>query len=308
MVTCEEMILEKNTNKDILTKRRPPFRKVALLGRQGVDGIKETLLLLKNYLLQHPVEVVLEPNTAELIPEANLPVFSGELLCKNCDLIIVVGGDGSMLNAAHIAVHYDLPVLGINRGRLGFLTDIRPDQLHKVNEVLAGYYQEEKRFLLDAIIEDHERQIKAIALNDVVLLPGNIAHMVEFEVRINEQIICTQRADGIIVATPTGSTAYALSGGGPILHPQLDALALVPMFPHTLSSRPIVVKSDSEISIILSPTNQVTPRVSADGQERIPLAPGGRIFIKKKEETLRLIHPLGYNYFQTLREKLGWEK
>lgn len=279
MVTCEETILE-NSNKTVHT----PFRKVALLGRQRVEGIEEALLVLRDYLLKHPVEVMLEPDTAELIPEANLPVFSKELLCQNCDLIIVVGGDGSMLNAAHIAVNYGLPVLGINRGRLGFLTDIRPDELHKINEVLAGHYIEEKRFLLDATIQDGNHVINSIALNDVVLLPGNIAHMVEFEVSINDQIISTQRADGIIVATPTGSTAYALSGGGPILHPQLDALVLVPMFPHTLSSRPIVVKSDSEITIIISAFSQVSPRVSCDGQDRIPLTPGAALKLRKNQK------------------------
>lgn len=308
MVKCEDVILEKSVKTEKSGKSHPPFRKVALLGRQRVEGIEETLLALQDYLLQYPIEVVLEPDTAELIPDSDLPIFSKELLCRNCDLLIVVGGDGSMLNAAHIAINYGLPVLGINRGRLGFLTDIRPDELYKIDDVLAGKYIEEHRFLLEAEIHTGTTVKKTLALNDVVLLPGNIAHMIEFEVSINGQVICTQRADGIIVATPTGSTAYALSGGGPILHPQLDALVLVPMFPHTLSSRPIVVKSDSEISITLSPLNEASPRVSCDGQQRIPIAPGGKIVIKKYPVMLRLIHPLDYNYYQTLREKLGWEK
>lgn len=309
MVTCEDAVLEDDINSDMpLKTKHKPFRKVALLGRQRVEGIEETLLMLRDYLAQFPVEVVLEPDTAEMVPEADLRIFSKDLICKNCDLLIVVGGDGSMLNAAHIAINYGLPVLGINRGRLGFLTDIRPDELFKVKAVLAGEYVEEHRFLLQAEIESENSVTETVALNDVVLLPGNIAHMIEFEVRINNQIICTQRADGIIVATPTGSTAYALSGGGPILYPQLDAIVLVPMFPHTLSSRPIVVKGDSEIMVHLSADNEVTPRVSCDGQRRIPLAPGGKIKIKKYPQTLRLIHPLDYNYYQTLREKLGWEK
>lgn len=309
MVTCEDAVLEPNSNDTIAkTTKNKPFRKVALLGRQRTEGIEETLLMLRDYLAQFPVEVVLEPNTAEMVPDVDLPIFSKDLICKNCDLLIVVGGDGSMLNAAHIAINYGLPVLGINRGRLGFLTDIRPDELYKVKEVLAGEYEEEQRFLLEAEIESSEELTTRVALNDVVLLPGNIAHMIEFEVRIDNRIICTQRADGIIVATPTGSTAYALSGGGPILHPQLDAIVLVPMFPHTLSSRPIVVRGDCEITIHLSPLNQVVPKVSCDGQKRIPLAPGGRIKIKKYPQSLRLIHPLDYNYYRTLREKLGWEK
>lgn len=308
MVTYEDIILENSLTMDVLKKPKPHFKKVALLGRQRVEGIEETLLTLKDYLLSFPIEVVLESVTAELIPEANIPIYPKELLCKNCDLIIVVGGDGSMLNAAHIAVDHGLPVLGINRGRLGFLTDIRPDEMEKVYDVLSGKYLEEERFLLDATIYHPNGEMTgAVALNDVVLLPGNIAHMIEFEVHIDNQMICYQRADGIIVATPTGSTAYALSGGGPILHPQLDAIVMVPMFPHTLSSRPIVVKSDSEINILLSAANESCPKVSCDGQDRIPLQPGGKIKIKKKKEALRLIHPLDYNYFQTLREKLGWE-
>lgn len=307
MATDEDLMLENYVMTDEKPKQ-PCFRKVALLGRQRVEGIEETLLAVKDYLLNYPIEVVLEPDTAELIPNANIPICPKELLCKSCDLIIVVGGDGSLLNAAHIAVEYELPVLGINRGRLGFLTDIRPDELSKIDDVLSCKYMEEQRFLLEATITHPNGKTKnAIALNDVVLLPGNIAHMIEFEVHINHQMICHQRADGIIVATPTGSTAYALSGGGPILHPQLDAVVLVPMFPHTLSSRPIVVKADSVISIVLSTSIEASPRVSCDGQERIPLEPGGIITIKKKQKKLRLIHPLDYNYFQTLREKLGWE-
>lgn len=285
------------------------FKKVALFGRNHVEGMEETLLTLIDYLEDHPVDVVLEPDTARLIPNVDLPICPKELLYKNCDLIIVVGGDGSMLNAAHFAADYGIPVLGINRGRLGFLTDIRPDELHKVNEVLAGHYIREERFLLNAkIFHDEETIAERDSLNDIVLLPGNSAQLVEFEVYINKQIICTQRADGIIVATPTGSTAYALSGGGPILHPQLDAIVLVPMFPHTLTSRPIVVKGNSEITIILSKDLEISPYVSCDGQRGISLTSGDKIVIQKKPQPLHLIHPMDYNYFETLREKLHWER
>lgn len=285
------------------------FKRVALLGRQNDEGIEKTLRTLKDYLTSLNVEVVLEPNTAKLIPEADLPIFPQELLCKNCDLIVVVGGDGSMLSAAHIAAQFEIPVLGINRGRLGFLTDIRPDELYKISEVLSGKYIKEERFLLTAkILHDDKITKESHALNDVVLLPGNVAHMIEFEIYIDQQIICTQRADGIIIATPTGSTAYALSGGGPILHPGLNAIVLVPMFPHTLSSRPIVVKGDCTITLVLVKDHGIAPRVSCDGQQRIPLAPGDKIQIQKKLEKLILIHPKDYNYFETLRQKLGWER
>lgn len=289
--------------------RHKAFTRVALLGRQNDEGIEKTLRTLKDYLNTLNVDVVLEPNTAKLIPEADLPIFPQELLCRTCDLIVVVGGDGSMLNAAHIAAQYEIPVLGINRGRLGFLTDIRPDELYKISEVLAGNFIKEERFLLTAkVLRDGSVVKESYALNDVVLLPGNVAHMIEFEIYIDDQIICTQRADGMIIATPTGSTAYALSGGGPILHPGLDAIVLVPMFPHTLSSRPIVVKGDCGITLVLVKDHGVAPRVSCDGQQRIPLAPGDKIHIKKKLEKLMLIHPCDYNYFETLRQKLGWER
>lgn len=286
------------------------FKRIALLGRQNEKGIEKTLLVVKDYLVSLDIEVVLEPSTAQLIPDSDLPVLPKELLCKNCDLIVVVGGDGSMLHGAHIAAQYDIPVLGINRGRLGFLTDIRPDELYKIREVLSGEYIQEERFLLTAVVlhEDQTTSGSCDALNDVVLLPGNVAHMIEFEIHIDNQIICTQRADGIIIATPTGSTAYALSGGGPILHPGLNAIVLVPMFPHTLSSRPIVVKGDSDITIVLVKDHGVAPRVSCDGKQRIPLSPGDKIHIKKKAKKLILIHPQEYNYFATLREKLGWER
>ncbi len=308
MVSYEDMILENTIETDVLMNpQKKHFQKVALFGRR-VEGIEETLLAIKAYLSNYPVEVVLEPSTAELLPDSRLTVLPQTLLCKNCDLLIVVGGDGSMLNAAHMAADYGLPVLGINRGRLGFLTDIKPDELDKIDDVLSGNFIEEERFLLEATVNHLNGDVShAIALNDVVLLPGNLAHMIEFQVKINDQMICYQRADGIIIATPTGSTAYALSGGGPILHPGLDAIVLVPMFPHTLSSRPIVVKSNSAIDIHLSANNQAPSRVSCDGQERIILEPGEKITICRKAETLRLIHPLDYNYFETLRKKLGWE-
>ncbi len=149
---------------------------------------------------------------------------------------------------------------------------------------------------------------QGIALNDVVLLPGDIAKMIEFDISINEDFVCSQRADGLIVTTPTGSTAYALSGGGPILHPQLDAIALVPMFPHTLSSRPIVVQAHSQIKINISSQNDISPSVSNDGQQPVALAAGGSIYIHRYKHPLHLIHPTDYNYYDTLRRKLDWER
>jgi NAD+ kinase len=223
--------------------------------------------------------------------------------------VIVVGGDGSLLNAAHIVVDENVPVVGINRGRLGFLTDIHPDLLESyLKEILHGHYLKEQRFLLDVTVE-HQGQInyQNMALNEMVLLPGQYSHMLEFEIYIDGQRMCSQRADGQIIATPTGSTGYALSGGGPILHPALDALVLVPMFPHRLSSRPIVVNGNCEIDIVLIPRLETSPQINCDGQSRVSVALGDTIKIKKKPEKLTLLHPKNYNYYETLRKKLHWE-
>jgi NAD+ kinase len=285
------------------------FQNILLIGRPGVEGVPATLLALKDYLQSLKVEMMVEKNTSSMMGKHKLKVVNSEKLPQDCDLIIVVGGDGSLLNAAHIALPHQLPVLGINRGRLGFLTDIHPDELSKIGAILEGHYREEKRFLLETqLLHDEKIISKNVALNDVVLLPGDVAQMIEFDILINSEFVCTQRADGMIIATPTGSTAYALSGGGPIMHPSLNAVVLVPMFPHTLSSRPVVIDADSHIEICISQNNETSPYVSCDGQARVALPPGGKIKINKKLELLRLIHPMDYHYFTTLREKLGWEK
>lgn len=286
------------------------FKRIVLFGRQrSTDvGVQETLDSLQKLLTDQQLDVYLEAQTAKYFT-TSLPLMAVDQMQHQCDLIIVVGGDGSFLNAGRAAAKFDIPVLGINRGRLGFLTDISPNELDaKVSEVLAGNYSEEPRFLLDTeVSNDGQTTQLDSALNDVVLLPGEVPHMIEFEININNQMVCTQRADGLIVTTPTGSTAYALSGGGPILHPKLDAIAIVPMFPHTLSSRPIVIDANSKVEIKISDSNETSPRISCDGQERIKINPGTVINIHKKKESVRLLHPLDYNYYETLRSKLGWE-
>ncbi len=285
------------------------FNKVALIGRQGVPGVEKTLNALIDYLQSLKCSVVLEPATGNILNNDNLHIVPCNLLSKHADLLIVVGGDGSLLNAAHIAVEQNLPVLGINRGRLGFLTDIHPKELNKIEAILNGEFEEEKRFLLAAhISKDNKTIANDMGLNDVVLLPGDVAQMIEFDIFINDRLVCHQRADGMIVATPTGSTAYALSGGGPILHPKLEAVVLVPMFPHTLSSRPIVVDGDSKVTIRVSENQETPPYLSCDGLSRVAVPAGGTVTITQEARRLKLIHSLDYSYFQTLREKLNWEK
>lgn len=285
------------------------FKTIGIIGRQRKDDISDTLEALKNLLEQHHLSVVVETETAQYLTTSKLPTYSRDEIGNYCDLIIVVGGDGSLLNAARAVVEHNTPVLGINRGHLGFLTDINPKELTaKIGEVLAGNYIEEQRFLLNVNVQHKTKNItQDIALNDAVLLPGDTPHLIEFSIFIDEQFVCSHRADGLIVATPTGCTAYALSGGGPILHPHLDALVLVPMFPHTLSARPIVTPANSQITITIAAHTETTPRLSCDGQARIPLPPGSTITITKKKEKLRLIHPASYNYFATLRTKLHWK-
>ena len=231
-----------------------------------------------------------------------------EQLTKRCDLIVVVGGDGSMLNAGRLLAETQVPVLGINRGGLGFLTDIEPSKLEqKVDQVLNQQYKRAERFLLNcSVYHDQQKTDESSALNDVVLFPGEISRMIEFEVYVDKKFLYNQRSDGLIVSTPTGSTAYSLSAGGPILHPKLDALVLVPICPHTLSSRPIVINGSSKVDIIVSKLNQDSLQVSCDGQVQIPVNPGAVISIEKAKNSLQLLHPVDYDYYHILRTKLGW--
>ncbi len=287
------------------------FKRVILFGRRREDGdsISDTLERLQKFLQQRNIDFTAETETAQYFDKLACPAVDLDNLDGDSNLIICVGGDGTLLQAGRKAIKSDTPVLGINRGRLGFLTDIKPSEIEmQISDILDGNYHVESRFLLEATTNtDGEPQSLGTALNDVVLLPGLITHMVEFEIYINSKLVCQQRADGLIVATPTGSTAYALSGGGPILHPKLDAVVLVPMFPHTLSSRPIVITGDSEIRICITEANSSAPNILCDGQERIAINPGSSILITKKSAQLRLIHSLEYNYYETLRSKLGWQ-
>lgn len=289
--------------------QKQSFKRIALLGRSRHNHIEETLLALDEYLKQQGCTVVFEDETLRHL--RSQPVtegIAGHRLYEVADLVIVVGGDGSMLQAAKIAVKQALPVLGVNRGRLGFLTDIYPHEIEKIAPVLRGEYQEERRFLLAAEVHHQNTVVAQIdALNEIVLSPGKVAHMIEFAVSVNGQFICDFHADGLIAATPTGSTAYALSGGGPILHPSLDAVVLVPMFPHTLSNRPIVIDANSHITITIAQDNEAMPQMSGDGQRRFAIQLGDTLEILKMEQPLRLIHPLDYNYFETLRAKLRWQ-
>ena len=284
------------------------FRSIGLIGRLGSGRVVDTLRRLKRFLLDKGHTVILEDAVAELLPGHQLQVCSRQNMGELCDLVIVVGGDGSLLGAAREMAKAKIPLLGVNRGRLGFLTDISPNDLEeRLAQVLAGDYIEESRFLLDGHVERNGQPLGyGSALNDVVLHPGKSTRMIGFDLFIDGHFVYSQRSDGLIVATPTGSTAYSLSAGGPIMHPKLDAVVLVPMFPHTLSSRPIVVDGKSEIKLVIGETNETYPQISFDGQMNISCAPGDIVRITKKPFKVRLIHPTDHNFYATCRDKLGW--
>ncbi len=285
-----------------------PFKKIALIGKPGSKAAQETVDLLSEQIQGLGLEVFLPASDTYDFPSGKAEKIPFDDIGKYCDLAIVVGGDGSMLKTARDLIDSRLPMLGINRGHLGFLTDIRPTEVDtRVPPILEGQYSLENRFLLHAEVFRNEESVGASnAVNDVVLYPGEIARMIHFELYMDQTFVYSQRSDGLIVSTPTGSTAYSLSGGGPILAPQTDTIVLVPMCPHTLTSRPIAVNKEKVIDIVISETNRHNPQLSCDGQVIISLQPGDRIRIKPYPIEMCLVHPLDYDYFEVLRTKLGW--
>lgn len=291
------------------------FHRIVLYARQhrATFGVHETLQRLTDYWKKASnLQIFLENETAKHFTHLDLPVadLNESTKEKNYDLLVVVGGDGSLLGAARLAVQHQIPIIGINRGRLGFLTTILPEEAEKkLDEVMLGKYEEEHRFLLKACILDDNKNIitEKLALNDVVLRQGEDPAMIEFDVFDDKALICRYRADGLIAATPTGSTAYALSAGGPIVHPTVSVITIVPMFPHTLSSRPIVLGTKKPIYIHLRLPEKSSARLISDGQDHQEMLPNQSIRIEKYPEKLCLLQPLSYNYYETLRSKLSWE-
>ena len=284
------------------------FKTVGLVGRLGSDSAVETIQRLIHFLEAVECKVVLDVDTAAVMPDCGLPKVNRDYIGEHSDLVIVVGGDGSLLGAARAVCEYGKPLLGVNRGRLGFLTDISPEEIEtKVAEVLQGRYRGEQRFLLQmAVMRDGEQVGAGDALNDVVIHPGKFIRMIEFEVYVDNQFAYSQRSDGLIISTPTGSTAYALSGGGPLMHPTLEAIELVPINPHTLSSRPMIVSSSSEIRLLVGMQNTAFPHVTCDGQTHVVTQPGDEIVVTQKPQRLTLIHPEDHDFYETCRTKLGW--
>lgn len=283
------------------------FRNIGVVARPNSERALSTTRLLVAYLKSQHRHVIIEDRLEQELAELNLQAATRKQMGEACDLVIVVGGDGSLLSAGRTFAGYNVPLLGVNRGRLGFLTDISPAELEeKVGQVLAGNYATEHRFLLHMEVQRSRNIVgEGAALNDVVLLAGDSVHMLEFELFIDGNFVYSQRSDGLIMSTPTGSTAYALAGGGPIMHPKLDAIVLVPLNPHTLTSRPLVVDGNSEIKLRVL-TENLMPLVSCDGQEGVRVQLGDIIYVRKKSKKLMLLHPPGHDFYEACRSKLGW--
>lgn len=283
------------------------FRTIALIGKYQSPDVAEAVLRIAGFLREHGLVVWIEQGTASSIGTAgDYAVASYEEIGVGADLAVVLGGDGTMLNTARRLSQHEVPLVGINQGRLGFLTDIsRNDALVKLGEILDGRYSEESRAMLDAeVLRAGQRVFQTLALNDVVVNKGDLGRMIEFDLSIDGEYVYTQRSDGMILATPTGSTAYALSANGPILHPTVGGVALVPLCPHALTARPVTLPDTCRIEIVLLPPHDAT--VHFDGQTRFDARAGDRVVVTRSPNVVRLLHPEGYSYFAMLRQKMHW--
>ncbi len=292
--------MEKNTKHE--------FKTIGLIGRYGDPTVSTLLHDLSSFLKNRKLNVLLDESTASLVPDHNLDIANRQTIGEKCDLVIVLGGDGTLLNAVRSLADFSVPLLGINRGRLGFLSDIQPKEMEKyLNEILDGQYIAKERFLLHTHIEREGEKIgESDAFNDVVVHKWDVARMIEVKIFIDDQYVNTMRSDGLIVSTPTGSTAYALSGGGPIINPSLNAIVLVPICPHTMSNRPIVISGDSQIRIKVKNASQSQAQITCDGQINLGLVSGDYVMIKKNKNPVELIHPTNHDYYEILRAKLHW--
>jgi NAD+ kinase len=284
------------------------FRHIALVGKHRSPEIAQPLIELAEFLEGRGVEVSIDPMTAEHVTDHRRDVLTLEQIGKRADLAIVIGGDGTMLNIARTLAPFDVPLAGVNVGRLGFLTDVSIDTMFDtVGAMLDGQYMVEPRMLVTAaILRGDQRIVEMNAFNEVAINKGPDGALIELEVRIDRQFVYNLRADGLIVASPTGSTAYALSAGGPILHPSLSVLALVPVCPHTLSNRPIVISGNSTLEILVLSAEDAGAHFDSHSHHQLHV--GDRIEVKRCPNLIRVLHPLNHDYYHMLREKLGWSE
>ena len=294
------------------------FRHVALIGKYqavvsgGFAGAgrssRHALEAVAQFLHDKGCEVVFEQDTANNVGVTGYPVMDAERIGTQCDLALVVGGDGTMLGIGRKLARFGVPLIGINQGRLGFVTDIAFEDFEGVlGPILAGEFVEDHRSLMHArVMRDGRCVMEALAMNDVVVNRGATSGMVELRVEVDGHFVANQRADGLIIATPTGSSAYALSAGGPLLHPSIPGWVMVPIAPHTLSNRPVVIANASEIAIEVVAGRDAS--ANFDMQSLASLMHGDRIIVNRSEHHVRFLHPKGWTYFDTLRQKMHWNE
>ena len=284
------------------------IKTVGLFGKYQDQIVIEHLTRLEEFLRGRKLKVLLDQAAGEHAAGIRSPSRPRATIGGEIDLAIVVGGDGTLLNVARDLAAHRVPIIGVNLGRLGFLADIQAEHMTtEIGKILDGDYQTESRLLLHAEVMRKGRIVhNASAFNDVIISKGELARMIEFETYLDGEFVHSIRGDGIIVASPTGSTAYALSSGGPILHPTLDAIAIVPICPHTLSNRPIVVSGDSIVEILVSRLAEQHAYAAFDGQSTFPLEDDDRVYVRRAEHEVELLHPSGRSHFEVMRIKLHW--
>lgn len=283
------------------------FQSVALIGKYQSPEVGGAVLRLARFLRERAIEVLIEQATASATGiTSEFPVATYEQIGGKADLAVVLGGDGTLLTAARRLASHHVPLAGVNLGRLGFLTDIPCESMElRISEILAGEFRRDERMMLEvSITRAGERVFSTAVLNDCVINKGESGRMIEFELQIDGEFVYFQRSDGIIISTPTGSTAYAMSANGPILHPKVSGIALVPLCPHALSHRPITVGDDCRIDLYIQPPHDA--RIHFDGQTRFDARSGDRISVARAAHGVCLLHPPGHSYFSILREKLHW--
>lgn len=284
------------------------FRHVALIGKYQAQGSRSALEDIAHFLGTQGCDVALEKDTASNTGLTQFPTLDAAGIGAHCDLALVVGGDGTMLGIGRVLAEFGVPVVGINQGRLGFITDIAfEDYQNTLKPMLRGEFEEDRRWMMQAkVVRDGRCFFSATAMNDVVVNRGATSGMVELRVEVDGRFVANQRADGLIIASPTGSTAYALSAGGPLLHPSIGGWVLVPIAPHTLSNRPIVLSDTGEVAIEIVAGGDAS--ANFDMQSLASLLRGDRITVRRSEHQMRFLHPKGWSYFDTLRKKLHWNE
>mgnify|MGYP002700112125 FL=1 len=286
------------------------FKRIGLISKPDATDISATVQSLYQLLSDFDLTLLVDPETALHIEIPSEQVISIDALGEHCDVIISLGGDGTLLSAARSLVGKNVPLIGINLGRLGFLADISPAEMAtKLQQVLEGAYLEEERIILNAQIIRQQKIIhQQSAFNEVAIHRLNSPGLIDIDTYVDDKFVNSQRSDGLIIATPTGSTAYALSGGGPLMHPSLDALVLVPINPHTLSNRPLVVDGNSHIGIRFHQRDQHQAQLTCDNVILPSINEDDLISIKRHEHKIKLLHPTDHDFFNTLRAKLGWSR